>query len=305
MTAMPQTPQVKAFLHPDTSTFSHVVWDAGTHQAAVIDGVMHYEAESGRTSTHYADRIIDFVRENGLEVQWVLETHAHADHVSAGDYIKRNLGGTTGIGAGIRLVQRHFREVFNLERGFQPDGSQFDHLFEDGEGFRVGGIEARAIATPGHTPDHLTYLIGDALFVGDTLFMPDGGTARCDFPGGDAATLYHSIHRLFELPDATRLFVLHDYGPGGRELRNETTVGDEKRDNIHVGAKRSEADFVRLREERDATLGLPRLIIPSVQVNIRAGILPPAEVNGVRYVKIPLDHAAAFSRTIGAEPPVE
>lgn len=302
---MPHTPQVKAFLHPQTSTFSHVVWDADTRKAAVIDSVLHYEAESGRTSTHYADRIIRFVRENDLEVQWVLETHAHADHVAAGDYIKRSLGGVSGIGAGIRRVQKHFLEVFNLERGFLPDGSPFDHLFDDGEAFRVGGIEARTIATPGHTPDHLTYLIGDALFVGDTLFMPDGGTARCDFPGGDAATLYHSIHRLFELPDATRLFVLHDYGPGGRELRNETTVGEEKRDNIHVGGNRSEAAFVKLRAERDATLGLPHLIIPSVQINIRAGELPPAEDNGVRYVKIPIDHAEAFSATIGEEPPVE
>lgn len=302
---MSQAPQVKAFLHPGTSTFSHVVWDPDTRQAAVIDSVLHYEASSGRTSTHYANRIIDFARDNGLAVQWVLETHAHADHVTAGAYIKRTLGGTTGIGAGIRLVQEHFREVYDLERGFLPDGSQFDHLFEDGETFRVGGIEARAIATPGHTPDHLTYLIGDALFVGDTLFMPDGGTARCDFPGGDAATLYRSIRRLFDLPDATRLFVLHDYGPDGRELLNETTVGEEKRGNIHVGGSRGEEQFVKLRTERDATLDLPRLIIPSVQINIRAGELPPGESNGIRYVKIPIDRAGGFSATIGPEPPVE
>ncbi|MGA7965161.1 MAG: MBL fold metallo-hydrolase [Gammaproteobacteria bacterium] len=302
---MSQSPRIRIFLHPDTSTFSHLVWDPDTREAAVIDSVLHYQATSGRTSTHYADRIIECLRDEDLRLQWVLETHAHADHVTAGAYIKRTLGGTSGIGVGIRAVQSHFREVYNLERGFLPDGSQFDHLFEDGETFRVGGIEARAIATPGHTPDHLTYLIGDALFVGDSLFMPDGGTARCDFPGGDAATLYQSIHRLFELPDETRLFVLHDYGPGDRKLRNETTVGDEKRDNIHIGGSRSEDEFVNLRTERDATLDLPDLIIPSVQINIRAGELPPAENNAVRYVKIPLDHAQAFSATIDKDPPVK
>lgn len=302
---MSQSPRIRIFLHPDTATFSHLVWDTETREAAVIDSVLHYQAASGRTSTHYADRIIECVRAEGLRLQWVLETHAHADHVTAGAYIKRTLGGTSGIGSGIRAVQSHFREVYNLERGFLPDGSQFDHLFEDGETFRVGSIEARAIATPGHTPDHLAYLIGDALFVGDSLFMPDGGTARCDFPGGDAATLYRSIHRLFELPDETRLFVLHDYGPDGREVRNETTVGDEKRDNIHVGGNRSENEFVNLRTERDATLGLPDLIIPSVQINIRAGELPPAESNAMRYVKIPLDHAQAFSATIDEDIPVK
>ncbi|MGH8128808.1 MAG: MBL fold metallo-hydrolase [Gammaproteobacteria bacterium] len=296
------SPQVQTFLHPDTSTFSHVVWDSDSRRAAVIDSVLHYEATSGRTSTHYADQIIRFIRENGLETEWVLETHAHADHVTAGAYIKRTLGGASGIGAGIRDVQKHFRDVYNLERGFLPDGSQFDHLFEDGEIFRVGNIEARAIATPGHTPDHLTYLIGDAAFVGDSLFMPDSGTARCDFPGGSAETLYRSIQRLFELPEATRLFVLHDYGPGGRERLNETTVGAEKHDNIHVGGTRSEAEFIKLRTERDNTLGLPSLIIPAVQINIRAGELPPAEANEIRYLKIPLDRADAFSTTADTDP---
>ncbi|MGH8427589.1 MAG: MBL fold metallo-hydrolase [Gammaproteobacteria bacterium] len=300
---MAQSPQVKAFLHPDTSTFSHVVWDAGSRRAAVIDSVLHYEATSGRTSVHYADQIIRFIRENDLETEWVLETHAHADHVTAGAYIKRTLSGTSGIGAGIRDVQKHFRAVYNLERGFLPDGSQFDHLFEDGETFRVGNIEARAIATPGHTPDHLTYLIGDAAFVGDSLFMPDSGTARCDFPGGSAETLYRSIQRLFELHEATRLFVLHDYGPGGRERRNETTVGAEKRDNIHVGGARTKDEFIKLRTERDKTLGLPALIVPAVQINICAGELPPAEANAMRYIKIPIDEAQAFSATIGKEPP--
>lgn len=299
---MARTLHVSAFFHPGTSTYSYVAWDAETRKAAVIDSVMHYEASSGRTATHYAEQIIDFVRGNDLELEWVLETHAHADHVAAGAYIKSRLGGTSGIGAGIRRVQAHFKAVFNLERGFMADGSQFDHLFEDGETFHLGNLQARALATPGHTPDHLTYLIGDAVFVGDTLFMPDGGTARCDFPGGDAGTLYDSIGRLFKLPEETRLFVLHDYAPGGRDYRNETTVGEQKRDNIHVGAGKSREAFIRMRTERDRTLGLPELIIPSVQLNVRAGSPPPAEDNGVRYVKIPLDHARAFSSTIDKEP---
>lgn len=299
---MTRAPQIRSFFHPDTSTFSYVVWDPQTRRAAVIDSVLHYEAASGRTSRHYAGRIVEFVREEGLKTQWVLETHAHADHVAGGAYVKSKLGGTSGIGVDIRQVQAHFKGVYNLERDFMTDGSQFDHLFEDGETFEVGGIEARVIATPGHTPDHLTYLIGDAAFVGDTLFMPDGGTARCDFPGGDAGTLYDSIQGLFALPEETRLFVLHDYAPGGREYRNETTVGEQKRGNIHIGAGKTRDEFVHLRNERDRTLGLPRLIIPAVQINIRAGTLPPVENNGLRYVKIPLDHAQGFSTTIGKEP---
>lgn len=302
---MSRIPHVKTFLHPDTSTFSHVVWDPDTRHAAVIDSVLHYETSSGRTSTHYVEQIVAFVHDQGLHVEWVLETHAHADHVAGGACIERALGGRTGAGADIRLVQKHFREVYGLERGFLPDGSQFGHLFKDGETFRLGNIQARVITTPGHTPDHLTYLIGDAAFVGDTLFMPDGGTARCDFPGGDAATLYRSIQRLFELPDETRVFVLHDYGPGGRERVNETTIGAQKRDNIHVGAGRAEADFVTLRTRRDRTLGMPELIIPAIQINIRAGELPPGESNGTRYLKIPLDQAGRFSVTIGKEPPTE
>jgi len=301
---MTQQPKVESFLHPATSTFSYVVWDPATGKAAVLDSVLHYEAESGRTSTHYVDQIVQFVRAHNLDTQWVLETHVHADHVAGGARIKQALGGTTGIGAGICTVQRHFREVYGLERGFLPDGSQFEHLFADGETFAIGTIEARVIATPGHTPDHVTYLIGDAAFVGDSLFMPDCGTARCDFPGGDAVTLYRSIQRLFELPDATRVFVLHDYGPGGRERRNETTIGAERRDNIHVGGGRSEAEFVKLREARDKTLDIPRLIIPAIQVNIRAGELPPADSNGVRYLKIPLDQSRSFSTHLDPEPPV-
>lgn len=300
---MSQTPQVKAFLHPETSTFSYVVWDPETRHAVVIDSVLHYEASSARTSTHYIDQIVAFARDNGLKIDWVLETHAHADHVAGGAYVQRALGGRTGTGAGIRVVQKHFRDVYGFEDDFLPDGSQFDHLFEDYESWRLGNIDARVIATPGHTPDHVTYLIGDAAFVGDSLFMPDGGTARCDFPGGDAAALYRSIQRLFELPDATRLFVLHDYCPGGRERANETTVGAEKRDNIHVGAGRSEAEFVKLRSARDKTLCMPKLIIPAIQINIRAGQLPPEESNAVCYLKIPLDRADSFSTIADKEPP--
>lgn len=300
---MTQTPHVKSFLHPDTSTFSYVVWDPEARKAAVIDSVLHYEAISGRTSTHYVEQIVEFVRENELQVEWVLETHAHADHVAGGASVHRVLGGRTGIGAGIRSVQAHFSGAYGMERGFREDGSQFDHLFEDGEIYKIGNIEARVIATPGHTSDHLTHVVGDAAFVGDTLFMPDGGTARCDFPGGDAATLYRSIQRLFELPEATRVFVLHDYGPNGRERSNATTVGAEKRDNIHVGGGRSEAEFVKLRTERDRTLSLPSLIIPAIQINIRAGELPPEEDNGTRYLKIPLNRAQAFSTIADQEPP--
>lgn len=290
-------PEVKSFLHEPTSTFSYVVWDPETRRAAVIDSVLDYDAHSGQLTTETVEELIRFVRDRQLTVEWVLETHAHADHVAAGAYVKRELGGRTGIGQGIRTVQEYFKDIYNFERGFQADGSAFEHLFEDYETFRIGNLEARAIPTPGHTSDHLTYHIGDALFVGDSLFMPDGGTARCDFPGGSARTLYSSIQRLFELPDETRLFVLHDYRPGGRDYAHETTVGDEKRDNIHVGGGRSEDDFVKLRTERDATLGLPTLIIPSVQVNIRAGHTSPAENNGLRYVKVPLNHTKGFSQT--------
>ncbi|HYW77706.1 MAG TPA: MBL fold metallo-hydrolase [Gammaproteobacteria bacterium] len=293
---MASKPEVRAFLHEPTSTFSYVVWDPGTNRAAVIDPVLDYAAEAGTTSTESAERIVGFVHDQGLTVDWVLETHAHADHLSAGAYLHRELDSRTAIGAQIRTVQAHFKQVYNLERGFMADGSVFDHLFADGETFRIGELSAQAIYTPGHTPDHVTYHIGDALFVGDTLFMPDGGTARCDFPGGSAQTLYRSIQRLFALPDKTRMFVLHDYQPGGREYRYETTVGEQKRHNIHVGGGRAEAEFTKLRTERDATLGLPRLIIPSVQINIRAGEWPPAEANGYRYLKVPLNRADAFSQ---------
>ncbi|MEO8746591.1 MAG: MBL fold metallo-hydrolase [Rhodanobacter sp.] len=301
---MTQNPQIKSFYHPGSSTFSYVVWHPETRHAAVIDSVLHYEAGSGRTSTHYLEQIVRFVRDHDLKTEWILETHAHADHLTGAACLKRALGGSTAIGAGIREVQKHFGEACGLAPDFRPDGSQFDRLFEDGDAFTVGTIEANVIGTPGHTPDHVAYLIGDAVFVGDSLFMPDGGTARCDFPGGDASTLYRSIQRLFELPDNTRLFVLHDYAPGGREYRNETTVGAEKRDNIHVGGGRSETEFVKLRRARDVTLGMPALIIPAIQINIRAGELPPEDSTGRRYLKIPLDRARDFSSIAGNEPPI-
>lgn len=294
-----QSLQVRPFLHEPTSTFSYVAWDPATRGAAVIDTVLDYNAAMGCLSTETVDGLIAFVREQELTVEWVLETHAHADHVAATARVREALGGRTGIGEGIRHVQRHFREVYNFERGYQADGSPFEHLFADYESFKIGKIAARAIPTPGHTSDHLTYQIGDALFVGDTLFMPDGGTARCDFPGGSASTLYRSIQHLFELADETRLFVLHDYRPGGRDYRCETTVGEQRVNNIHVGDGRSEADFVRLRTERDATLDLPTLIIPSVQLNVRGGEVPPEESNGTSYIKVPLNSPQAFSSVRG------
>lgn len=283
-------PDVKPFFHAASNTWSYVVSDPDTRQAAIIDPVLDYEAASGRTSTRSAQVLLDHVRGHGLQVRWLLETHAHADHLSAGHWLRQQLpGAVLAIGEGIRRVQETFARIFNLGGGFRTDGSQFDHLFADGETFHVGGIEARVIAVPGHTSDSCAYLVGDALFPGDSLFMPDSGTARCDFPGGSAAQLYRSIRRLYELPDETRVFVCHDYGPGGREVACETTIGAQKRGNIHVRADTTEDEFVAVREARDRTLSMPALIIPAVQVNIRAGELPPAEDNGIRYLKVPLD----------------
>lgn len=284
-----RAPAVKTFFHEPTNTFSYVAWDPEKLVGAVIDPVLDYDAPAGRTGTASAAAIVDFVRDQGITVEWVLETHAHADHLSAAPFIKSELGGRIGIGEGIREVQARFRDIYNLGGDFPVDGSQFDHLFADDEQFSVGDIQARTIPTPGHTSDSLTYLIGDAAFVGDSLFMPDAGTARCDFPGGDARVLWESTRRLFQLPEETRLFMCHDYGPGGRDIRNETTVGDQKRHNVHVGEGRTEDDFIKQRRERDATLGMPKLILPSVQVNIRAGELPAPEDNGIAYLKIPLD----------------
>lgn len=289
---MPGSPLVAPLFHRDSNTWSYVVRDPASNAAAVIDAVLDFDPKAARTSTASAQGIVERVAADGLDVRWLLETHAHADHLSAAHWLKttRWPDATLAIGAGIRSVQKTFRPIFNLGEHFPVDGSQFDHLFEDGEAFRIGALDARVIAVPGHTSDSNAYLIGDALFTGDSLFMPDGGTARCDFPGGDAATLYRSIRRLFDLPDATRVFVCHDYGPGGREVACETTIGEQKRANIHVRDGVSEAEFVAMREARDATLAMPALILPAVQVNLRAGALPEPEANGVRYLKLPVDH---------------
>lgn len=283
-------PHVEAFFDPATYTYSYVVSDPQTRKCAIIDSVMDYDPASGRTSYASADRIVDYVREQGLTVEWLLETHVHADHLSAAPYLREKLGGRLGIGEKVTVVQETFGKLFNAGPDFARDGSQFDHLFRDGEAFQVCSIAARVIHTPGHTPACVTYVIGDAAFIGDTLFMPDYGTARCDFPGGDARTLYRSIRKLFELPDETRMFMCHDYkAPGRDEFRYETTVGEQRRHNVHVHEGVSEDEFVTMRTARDATLDMPTLILPSVQVNMRGGQLPPPEDNGVRYLKIPLN----------------
>ncbi len=284
------TPVVKTFFDEATFTASHVVIDPATKKCAIIDSVLDYDPASGRTTTKSADEIIAYVKDNGLTVEWILETHVHADHLTAAPYLKENLGGKTAIGDKIDVVQGVFAKVFNAESAFKRDGSQFDKLFADGETFKVGEIDAHVIHTPGHTPACSTIIIGDAGFVGDTLFMPDYGTARCDFPGGDAKTLYRSIQKIFALPSETRLFMCHDYkAPDRDEFVWETTVGEEREKNIHVHDGITEEEFVKMREARDKTLAMPRLILPSVQVNMRAGDMPPAEDNGVVYLKVPLN----------------
>lgn len=283
-------PDVKAFFDEATFTVSYVVKDPGSTSCAVIDTVLDYDPKSGRTDTASADAIIAYIKERDLTVEWLLETHAHADHLSAAPYIQRVLGGTTAIGAHITEVQDVFAKLFNVEKGFQTDGRQFEHLFKDGEEFAIGTLTVRAMHTPGHTPACMTYVTDGAAFVGDTLFMPDFGTARADFPGGDARTLYQSTQKVLALPDDTVLYMCHDYkAPGRDEYRWETTVAEEKAANIHVGGGKSEDEFVAMREARDATLDMPTLILPSVQVNIRAGEMPPAEDNGVAYLKIPIN----------------
>ena len=286
-------PDVRPFLHQPTCTWSYVVSDPESRAAAVIDPALDFDIHSGHCSTAAADEIIAHVRRERLVVEWILETHAHADHLSAAPHIKASTGGRIAIGQGICQVQRVFRDVFNLGPGFAVDGRQFDRLLADGEEFRIGSLALRAISTPGHTSDSLSYLIGDAVFVGDTIFMPDGGTARCDFPGGDATVLHASIRRLYELPPVTRVFVCHDYSPGGREPRCETTIAAEREGNIHLRDGVSEAEFVALRTKRDAGLAVPKLLYPSVQANIRAGQLPEPEANGRRYLKLPLTGPAA------------
>ncbi len=287
---MNDKPYIRTFFDEPTFTASHVVSDPATRSAAIVDSVLDFDSASGRTSTKSADEIIAYVTAENLKVDWILETHVHADHLSAAPYLKERLGGKIAIGSNITIVQRTFGEIFNLEAEFRRDGGQFDALFDDGATFSVGNLRARVIHTPGHTPACISYVIGDAAFVGDTLFMPDYGTARCDFPGGDAATLYRSIQKLFALPDETRLFMCHDYkAPGREEYAWETTVKDERDRNVHVGRGVSEADFVQMRTARDKTLAMPRLILPSVQVNMRAGVMPPPDSNGVRYLKLPLN----------------
>lgn len=282
-------PKVKGFFDPDTNTITYVVKDPASDKCAIVDSVMDIDYAAGRISYHHADEVIAYVRAEGLDLEWLIETHVHADHLSGAPYIQQELGGKIGIGHKITMVQEIFGKVFNEGTEFQRDGSQFDRLFEDGDRYQVGSMTCHAIHTPGHTPACMTHVMGDAAFVGDTLFMPDGGSARADFPGGDAGVLYDSIQKVLALPDETRLFMCHDYGPNGREIAWETTVADEKAHNIHVGGGKSREEFVRFRTERDAQLEMPRLIIPSLQVNMRAGDLPPADEDGKTFLKVPVN----------------
>ncbi|MTH97000.1 MBL fold metallo-hydrolase [Roseibium sp. RKSG952] len=282
-------PKVKAFFDPATNTISYVVEDPATNSCAVIDSVMDIDYAAGRISYESADKIIGYIRQNNLKLEWLIETHVHADHLSGAPYIQKHLGGKLGIGSQITLVQETFGKVFNEGTEFQRDGSQFDRLFEDGDTYQIGEMTAFAMYTPGHTPACMVHVMGNAAFVGDTLFMPDGGSARADFPGGDAGVLYDSIQRVLSLPDDMRLFMCHDYGPNGRDIQWETTVGTEKTHNIHVGSGKTKEEFVKFRTERDAQLAMPKLIIPSLQVNMRAGKLPPAEDNGKTFLKVPVN----------------
>ncbi len=282
-------PQVHGIFDPATWTVTYVVHQGLGSACAIIDSVLDYDPKSGRTRHASADKVIDYVRANELKVEWILETHAHADHLSAAPYLKAQLGGRTAIGSNISAVQKVFKGIFNLEPGFPVDGSQFDHLFAEDEAIPLGAMTGKTLSVPGHTPACVAYQFGDAVFVGDTLFMPDVGTARCDFPGGNASTLYRSIRKLLSLPPATRLFVCHDYPPKGRDVAFETTVAEQRAKNIHVHDGISEEQFVAMRTQRDATLEMPVLILPAVQINIRAGELPPKEANGIAYAKIPLN----------------
>ena len=281
-------PEVEAFFDPATNTISYVVKDPSSKACAIIDSVMDIDYAAGRITYAHADAIIDYIRKNELKLEWIIETHVHADHLSAAPYIQQALGGKIGIGEKIMVVQETFGKIFNEGTEFQRDGSQFDALFKDGDTYRVGNMQAVAIYTPGHTPACMVHVMGDAAFVGDTLFMPDGGSARADFPGGDAATLYDSIQKVLALPDETRLFMCHDYGPNGRDIQWETTVAAEKEHNIHVGKGATKEQFVKFRTERDATLAMPKLIIPSLQVNMRAGEVP-TDKDGRPMLKVPLN----------------
>lgn len=283
-------PRVRSFRDADTATFTHVVYDADGGRAAIIDPVLDLDLATGRLSTASADAVLAFVRERALTVEWVLETHAHADHLTAAAYLKRLTGASVAIGRGITAVQTRFKARLGLEPEFAADGSQFDRLFDDGDTFAIGALEARVLATPGHTDDSVSYLIGDAAFVGDTVFGPDSGTARTDFPGGDARMLHRSIRRLFALPDSTRVFLCHDYPPAGQP-RAQVSLIEQKESNVHVGRDADEDTFVQMRAARDAALAAPRLLLPSLQVNLRAGALPPPDPSGLRTLRIPLDPA--------------
>jgi len=282
-------PEVTSFFDEPTNTVTYVVKDPKSKSCAIIDSVLDIDYAAGRISYDSANKVIDFVKNNNLTVEWHIETHVHADHLSAAPFLQKQLGGKIGIGKNITIVQETFGKIFNEGTEFQRDGSQFDRLFGDGDSYQIGGMTAHALHTPGHTPACMTHVIGDAAFVGDTLFMPDGGSARADFPGGDARVLYRSIRRVLTLPNSTRLFMCHDYGPNGRNIKWETTVGEQREHNIHVKDGISEDTFVALREERDKTLGMPKLIIPSLQVNMKAGELPKAEPDGKRFLKVPLN----------------
>ena len=282
-------PEVVPFFDEPTNTISYIVKDPASNSCAVIDSVMDIDYAAGRITYDGADKIIAYIQERGWKLEWLIETHVHADHLSAAPYIQEKLGGKLGIGENIRVVQNTFGKIFNEGTEFQRDGSQFDRLFKDSDSYQIGTMTAHVLHTPGHTPACMTHIVGDAAFVGDTLFMPDGGSARADFPGGDARTLYRSIQRVLALPGQTRLFMCHDYGPNGRDIQWETTVAEERDHNIHVGKGISEDEFVKMREARDATLAMPKLIIPSLQVNMRAGRLPPADESGKTYLKVPVN----------------
>lgn len=282
-------PNIKAFFDPETWTFTYVVYEKPATPCVVIDSVLNFDPKSGRTSSNSVDELITFIQKNHLQLAWILETHAHADHLSAAPYIQKQLGGKIAIGYHIQDVQKVFKGIFNLEPEFKVDGSQFDYLIEEGKNLEFGNLSIHPIFVPGHTPACMAYEIGDAIFVGDTLFMPDVGTARCDFPGGSANNLYKSIQKILSYPDNTRLFMCHDYPPSNRPVAYETTVAKQKKDNIHIHDGISEEQFVEMRTKRDKTLQMPVLLLPSIQVNVRAGHPPPPENNGKRYLKIPLD----------------
>mgnify|MGYP006427546179 CR=1 FL=1 len=285
---MSVAPEVEGFFDPASNTISYIVKDPASNACAIIDSVLDIDYAAGRISYDSADRLIDAIQERGLSLEWIIETHVHADHLSAAPYIQQKLGGKIGVGARIVEVQREFGKIFNEGTEFQRDGSQFDALFEEGDTYTIGGMTAFAIATPGHTPACMVHVVGNAAFAGDTLFMPDGGSARADFPGGDAGELYDSIQKVLSLPDAMRLFICHDYGPGGRAVAWETTIGRQRADNIHVGGGTTREDFIKFRNERDALLSMPKLIIPSLQVNMRAGEIP-REDNGALMLKVPIN----------------